>query len=203
MLDDPTAKSNPPSEAHPPTGSYRLLTTLTVSASVVLGAYTTSPTSALGLSSVIFAATGLVLFAAAVEGIEEEGENSTRAAVSANGTLPRRMSVSGSAGRQQLASLRDVAGVIMIVCGIASLIMEPSLAARTISWEPVYSLYKRDWTTIHHFRMLRQVVWMIPVHFIVNILTFILVSIILTFQFRIFNLLQPIPIRFGIPCRIR
>ncbi|KAJ4362025.1 hypothetical protein N0V83_010966 [Neocucurbitaria cava] len=174
LLDDPAAKSNAPSETHSHTGSYRILATLTVSASVVLSTYTVSTTSTLGFSSVLFAATGLVLFGVALKGTEDDGENNTRELGSANGISPRRNSISGLLKEQQLAALRDVAAIMMTVCGIASYFMEPTMTATTVSWESVYRDYKQDWSTVHNLRILQEVLWMVPVQVFVNAFTFVM-----------------------------
>lgn len=149
---------------------------LTVSASIALAVYTVSTTSALGFSSVLFAATGLVLFEAALKGAEDDSENRTRGNESANGSFPRRGSISGARSGQSLAALRDVAATITTVCGIASCFMEPSIIATSISWEPVYRAYDLDWTDVHNYQILQQILWMIPTKVIVNVLTFVMVS---------------------------
>lgn len=163
-LHDPVAKPSTPSETHSHTGSYRTLAALTVSASAVLSTYTASTTSSLGFSSVIFAATGLVLFAVALQGVEDDSENKTRGLVSANASFSRRSSISGAQREQQLAALRDVAATMTMTCGIASCLMEPAMTATAISWEPVYRAYDQDWSTVHHYRIVQQVLWMVPVH---------------------------------------
>ncbi|KAF1842912.1 glycosyltransferase family 90 protein [Cucurbitaria berberidis CBS 394.84] len=174
LLDDPAAKTTTPPETHAYTGSYRILAALIVSASAVLATYVAPTTSALGFSSAMFAATGLVLFEAAMKSAEDDGENNTRGLVSANGSFSRRNSVGGAQREQQLAVLRDVAATITTACGIASYLIEPSMIANMISWEPVYRSYGRDWRTVHNYRVLQQVLWMIPINVTVNVLTFIM-----------------------------
>jgi hypothetical protein len=131
--------------------SYWLLAVLTVSASVTLAIYTIPTTFALGLSSVIFTAAGLVTF-----------ESTIRAST-------------GGAQPQRFAALRDVAVAITVVCGVASLLIESSLTASTISWEPVYREYNQEWRDVHSFRTLQRFLWMIPVQAVLNVLTFFMV----------------------------
>lgn len=164
-----------PSETHSHSGSYRLLAALTLSASAVLAIYTASTSSALGFSSVIFAATGFVLFEAAGKGEADDRDTKTRGLASTT----RRSSISGARKEQQLATLRDIAAIIMTTCGIASYFMEPSLTASSISWEPLYREYDQDWRTVHNHRILQQVLWMIPVNVLVNVLTFVTVSTVI------------------------
>jgi hypothetical protein len=148
---------------------------LTVSASAVLAIYTASTTFALGLSSAIFTATGLVLFESVLRATTEDGEGSKRGLVSANGTISRRASISNPQRVQWLATLRDVAIAIVVVCGIASILMESSLIATSVSWEPVYNEYAGHWRDVHNFRVLQRFLWTIPVHVLVNLLIFIMV----------------------------
>ena len=150
---------------------------LTVSASAVIAVYTAPTTFALGMSSVIFAATGLVLFESTVTIAADDTEGSRRGLTSSNGTPPRRNSVGASQRKQQTAALRDIAAAMIAVCGIAWFAFEPSITSTTISWEPVYRAYHMDWRDVHNYRILLRVLWTIPVHFILNILTFVLVSL--------------------------
>jgi hypothetical protein len=175
ILEGSATETRTPSEQQPHTESYWILAALTVSASITLAIYTASTTFALGLSSVIFAATGLVLFESTIRTATEEGEGSKRGLASANGTISRRASMSGAQKEQRLATLRDVALAITVMCGIASILMESSLTASTISWEPVYREYNREWRDVHNYRILLQFLWMIPVNTMLNVLTFIMV----------------------------
>lgn len=157
-IDSPEAKTNGLSDANSHTGSSRLLAALTISASVVLAIYTASPTTVIGFSSVIFAAIGLVLFEAAARDAEHDIDSTGRSSVAG----------SESFGRQQLASTRDVAIMVATVCGIASVLMEPSITSTAITWEPVYRTYKQDWRDVHNYRILQRFLWTIPVNIIVN-----------------------------------
>jgi hypothetical protein len=175
VLDDAAAETKTSPERQPHHESYGILAVLTVSAGVGLGVYAVPTTVALGLSSAIFAAIGLVLFESTTKVAAENGEGSKRGSASANGGISRRASMSGASRPQRLAALRDVAVAIAAVCGIASILTESSLTASTISWEPVYREYDREWRDVHNFRILQRFLWMLPVHSIVNVLVFILV----------------------------
>lgn len=183
VLDGPAAETKTSSERQPHTESYGVLAVLVVSASAVLGTYAVPTTVALGISSAIFAATGLVLFESTIQAATEEGEGSRRGLGSANVSALRRASVSGASRPQRLAALRDVAVAVAVVCGIASILTESSLTASTISWEPVYREYDREWRDVHNFRILQRFLWTLPVHTIVNVLLFILVRTF--FQFTV------------------
>ncbi|KAF1832202.1 hypothetical protein BDW02DRAFT_530341 [Decorospora gaudefroyi] len=176
ILDGPAAETKTHSERKPLSESYWILAFLTVAASAALAIYTLSTTFALGVSSVIFAATGLALFESTMRAATVDGEDGKRALVSANGSISRRLSLSGAQRAQRLATLRDVAVTVAAVCGLASLLMEPTLTASSISWEPVYREYDREWRDVHNYRILQRFLWMIPVNTIVHILTFILLS---------------------------
>lgn len=118
----------------------------------------------------------MVLFETALKSAEDDSETRTRGFDSANGSFSRRGSISGAGRAQSLGALRDVAATITLVCGIASCFMEPSIIATSVSWEPVYRAYDLDWADVHNYQILQQVLWMVPVHVIVNVLSFVLVS---------------------------
>ncbi|CAA9958989.1 CAP10 domain containing protein [Pyrenophora teres f. maculata] len=173
--DSPAGDSKTTSERRNYTDSYGTLAVLTVTASAALGIYTLSSTFVIGLSSAIFAAAGLVILESTIRTTGEDGEGNRRGLVSANGSIARRASVSITQRTQRLAVLRDVAMATAAVCGAACLLMEPSLTASSISWEPVYSQYNREWRDVHNFRILQRFLWMLPVTAIVNLLTFIMI----------------------------
>jgi hypothetical protein len=112
--------------------------------------------------------------------------------MSANGNIPRRASISGSLRAQRLAALRDVAVAIAVVCGIASILTESSLTASTISWEPVYREYDREWRDVHNLRILMRFLWMLPVQSIVNVLVFVLVRMSFLSAVEIFSYLSAV-----------
>jgi hypothetical protein len=175
VLDGPAAETKTSPERQPHTESYGILAVLVISATAVLGVYAVPTTVALGLSSAIFAATGLVLFESTIKVAIEDGEGGKRGLGSTNGSGLRRASLSGASRPQRLAALRDVAVAITVVCGIASILTESSLTASTISWEPVYKEYDREWRDVHNLRILQRFLWMLPVHSTVNVLIFVLV----------------------------
>ncbi|KAF1938575.1 hypothetical protein EJ02DRAFT_410175 [Clathrospora elynae] len=176
ILDGPAAETKSASEAHSHAEPYWIVAVLTVAASAALSVYTASTTFALGLSSVIFAAAGLVLFESTIRGATEDNEGGKRGLVSANGSISRRASISGARREHQLAALRDVAAAMTVVCAIASSLMESSPTASSITWEPVYREYDQNWRDVHNYRILQRFLWMIPVNTVVNILTFIMLS---------------------------
>lgn len=150
--------------------------TLTIAASAATSIYITSTTSALGISSAIFAASGLVLFEIAIRGAKDDNEGGARGLMSADGSFSRRGSVGSSRTAQELAALRDVAAAITVICGIAVYMMEPSVAPGAATWEPLYREFDRDWKTVHDFRTVRQVFFMTIVNVALNLLMFLIVS---------------------------
>lgn len=96
--------------------------------------------------------------------------------MSANGTFSRRSPMEGVQKEQQLASLRDVAVVITVACGLAMYFVEPAINPHAISWEPVYRQLKGDWKTLHYHRTVQQCLLMIFVNVLVNSLSFFMVS---------------------------
>ena len=118
--------------------------TLTIAASAALAVYVTSTTSALGISSAIFAASGLVMFEIAVRGTKDDNEGGTRGLMSADGSFSRRGSVSSNRKIQELAAFRDVAAAISVICAIATYMIEPSVAPGAATWEPLYREFNRD-----------------------------------------------------------
>ncbi|KAF1925541.1 glycosyltransferase family 90 protein [Didymella exigua CBS 183.55] len=153
---------------------WDLLVTLTMAASAAMSIYTTSPTSALGISGAIFAASGLVLFETAVQGARDDNEGGTRGLMSADGSFSRQGLVSSSRKALELVALRDVAAAMTVICGIAVYMMEPSVMPGAATWEPLYREFDRDWKTVHDFRTVRQVFSMIIVNAAFNLLTFLL-----------------------------
>lgn len=172
-----TSDSTTANDAQSPSSakSARLLAIATVSASIALACrYTTAPTSALGLSSVIFTAAGLVLFEQALKSSTEDSP-SRKAYMSVKGTFSRRNSHSTPKDRQ-IAAVRDIAFAITIVCGLATYMIEPPISRRAMTWEPVYRELAGDWKTLHFQRTVRRVVLMIFVNVFVNVLVSVVVS---------------------------
>jgi hypothetical protein len=154
--------------------SLRLLLALTAAAAAALAVYVTPATAALGISSAIFAALGLVGFEAATRDTKNDGSGA-RGLVAADGSLTRRNSVGASHRVQQLAALRDVAVAIVVVCGIAAFLIEPSVAPGATTWEPLYRDFDRDWKTVHDYRTMRQVAFMVLVNIVLNGLIYFVV----------------------------
>ncbi|KAH7135106.1 hypothetical protein B0J11DRAFT_152762 [Dendryphion nanum] len=126
--------------------SSRFLVVATVSALTALATRYKSPsTFALGISSVIFTAAGLVLLETALKSSKDDTDTNKRGFMSANGTLSRRQSFHAANKDQQLASLRDVAVVVMIACGMTSYMIEPAINPRALSWTPVYEHMWGNW----------------------------------------------------------
>jgi hypothetical protein len=169
--------SNSPSEKPSSKRPADLLVTLTIAASAALAVYVTSTTSALGISSAIFAATGLVMLEIAVRGTKDDNEGGTRGLMSADGSFSRRGSVSSNRKAQELAALRDVAVAITVICAIATFIIEPSVTPGAATWEPLYREFDRDWKTVHDYRTVRQVFFMIIVNVALSLFMFLIVSV--------------------------
>ncbi|KZM24826.1 hypothetical protein ST47_g4049 [Ascochyta rabiei] len=168
---DSTDSSEKPSSRR----SSDLLVTLTIAASAALGVYVTSTTSALGISSAIFAASGLVMLEIAARG-SKEGSEGARGLMSADGSFSRRASVSSNRKAQELAALRDIAAAMTVICGIATFLIEPSVAPGAATWEPLYREFDRDWKTVHDFRTVRQVFFMVIVNAALNVFMFLVLS---------------------------
>jgi hypothetical protein len=178
IVDDNVSNSSSSPEKQASVRSIGLLGIAALSATAALAVgFTTFPTSALALSSVIFAATALVLFEGALKSSKNDGD-SRRGLMSANGTFSRRSSQSAQKD-QQLASLRDVAVIMAIMCGVAAYLVEPPISRNAISWEPVYRQLQGDWKTLHYHRTVQQCLVMILVNTVVNSLMFYMVSLAL------------------------
>ncbi|KAF2107428.1 hypothetical protein BDV96DRAFT_625460 [Lophiotrema nucula] len=164
--------SSEKSTAHPK--SFRLLAFIAVSATAALAVrYTISSTWALALSSVIFTATGLVLFEGALKDSKNNGDGN-RGFMSANGTFSRRSSLEGAHKDRHLASLRDVAAVMVVLCGAATYLTEPAINPGAISWQPAYSRWGANWQAFHYHRTIQQCLLMMFVNIVINVSMFIL-----------------------------
>ncbi|ORY14895.1 hypothetical protein BCR34DRAFT_672326 [Clohesyomyces aquaticus] len=171
-FDDSASDGGASPEKRPHTKSYKLLAIATSSAAAALACrYSTSATTALGLSSVLFTAAGLVLFENALKTNRDDSDGERRGFVSANGTFSRRQSLEGAQREAHIAALRDVAAIMTIACGIAAFFIEP-LKPNGFTWEPVYREYAADWKTVSYHRTVQSVIWMIFVSAIVNTLFF-------------------------------
>ncbi|PVH96241.1 glycosyltransferase family 90 protein [Periconia macrospinosa] len=162
-----------------PTKSFLVLCAATVSASIVLSTQFTAPaTSALGISSIIFTATGLVLFSSSLKLSNGEMGDAK------NGTVSNKdNSLSTPSSRlqliQNLVVLRDVAAVIAVTCGISACFFEPRISPHRIAWPPDMRNTPQGpggWKTLHYHRTVRSVLSMICINTIVHILTFVMIN---------------------------
>jgi hypothetical protein len=176
--DDSPIDNTPSDEKTSRPGHFRLLAVITISAAAALATrFTTTPTSTLGVSGAIFFAAGLVLFESALKTSKDDTDSGSRGLMSANGTFSRRNSMGGAQKEQQLASLRDVAAVTTMVCGIATYLMEPAIKSDAMTWEPLYRGLQGDWKTLHYHRTVQQVLLMTCVNAMANTLLFFMVSL--------------------------
>jgi hypothetical protein len=167
---EPHTATDPPSFA----GSFRLLAAATVSSGAILAAYSVPTTSALGTSSAIFAAIGLVLLERAVRGIEDEDSNGTYSSISMTGVQSGRSATSGPPKEQQLAALRDFAAIMATICGLTSILVEPSIIG-AVSRGPSKK-HDHGWTRAYDFMIMQRIFWMLPVNILSNALAYIIVS---------------------------
>ncbi|OCK82238.1 glycosyltransferase family 90 protein [Lepidopterella palustris CBS 459.81] len=153
--------------------SSRLLGIATLSAATVLTTpFITSPTSALGFCSVLFTAIGLTSFEMAISSAKDEKSNGNRGFVSANGTFSRRNSLNGAQQAHYFTSLRDVAAVVGIICGAATLLME-SFRTDALIWNPKISELGGDWKLVQPPRIIEQCVLMIVEGSVEKVLLFV------------------------------
>ena len=175
LPDDHATEKKAPTEGSGQIDQLGSLVVLTICASGALGVYTIPTTFMLGLCSAIFGAVGLITFKSVITAASSPEEIEASKRKPAPGTVELSASITGIKKAQRLAGLRDVALAMAVVCGGASLLMESSLTASSISWEPVYREYNREWRDVHNFRILQRFLCMLPVSAVVNLLTFILV----------------------------
>lgn len=144
-------------DAHP-AGSYKAVGALTVSAGAVLVIYSTFTTTALGLSSAIFTAIGLVILEAAVKRGRPDNRsgNNTLGLVATNGTLsPRDFKSSSAAEAQRLAALRDFGAALAILCAVSSWCAEPAMRS-ALSWDPYRNINRGG------FEAVLPALWVVP-----------------------------------------
>ncbi|KAF1971988.1 hypothetical protein BU23DRAFT_590333 [Bimuria novae-zelandiae CBS 107.79] len=157
--------------------SYRLLVVLVVSASLALSTHFTAPvTVALGVSSVIFTAVGLVLFERTLKSAGNDDSVSRSPQASANGNSSRDKPSDEPTRKGQLVALRDVAVVMALVCGLAAYLIEPRITSDTISWEPVYRFGGGSVKAVRHYRTVQLILVLIPVNILTNALMFLILS---------------------------
>jgi hypothetical protein len=170
--DDAAKEPHGSADSAPYYGSFRILAVVTLSATIVLAAYSVPTTSALGISSTIFTATGLVLLERTARGTEDENTQGVHGAVSADGA---RISPDGLSREHQLAVLRDVAATLTAACGLASLFLESSTNS-AIPSHATNKSYDRGWKTVHESMMLQRIFWMVPVNVLTNAFMYMIVS---------------------------
>lgn len=175
----PPKESAAATEQHFQSPSFRVLAVITVSASLALSTgFTTSPTFALGVSSVIFAAVGFVLFEQALRMSNDDGTFYKSPQISANGSPSRSGGPSdGSIRRQQLVVFRDVAVVMAAVCGLAAYFMEPRITSSIVSWEPIYRFGGGSVKTVRHYKTVQLVLVLVLVNTLINAMTFLIVRL--------------------------
>jgi hypothetical protein len=167
-------------QTHSP--SFRILAVITLSASLALSTgFTASPTFALGLSSVIFAAVGFVLFEHALKSSSSDDDTFHKPSQApTNSSFPRSGLSDWPTNRRQLAVLRDVAAVVAVVCGLAAYLMEPRITSSTISWDPVYRFGGGSIRTVRHYKTVQLVLVLILVNALINAMTFLIVRLLPT-----------------------
>jgi hypothetical protein len=176
---DPSKEGAAATEQQTQSPSFRVLAVVTLSASLALSTgFTASPTFALGLSSVIFAAVGFVLFEHALKSSSDDGTFHKTPQAPVNSSSLRSGPSDGPTKRRQLAVLRDVAAVVAVVCGLAAYLMEPRITSSTISWEPVYRFGGGSVKTVRHYKTVQLVLIIILVNTLVNAMTFLIVRLL-------------------------
>lgn len=150
---------------------------ITLSASLTLSTgFTASPTVALGISSDIFAAVGLILLENALKASGDDDVFNKPPSIAASGNSLHMGPSDGPMKKQQLFVLRDVAVVVTVVSGLAAYLMEPRLSSSTISWEPIYRFGGDSVKTVRHYKTVQLVLIFILVNTAVNMLTYLIVS---------------------------
>ncbi|KAJ4360964.1 uncharacterized protein N0V89_001533 [Didymosphaeria variabile] len=172
---NPAKESAAATEQQTQSPSVRILAVITLSASLALvTGFTASSTFALGISSVIFAAVGFVLFESALKSSSDDETFLESSQVPINRNLMRPGSGNGLIRREQFVVLRDVAVVMALVCGLAAYLMEPPITSSTISWEPVYRFGGDSVKTVRHYQTVQLVLVLILVNTLLNALIFLI-----------------------------
>ncbi|KAF1918958.1 hypothetical protein BDU57DRAFT_511748 [Ampelomyces quisqualis] len=166
---EPHRSSDPQSQA----GSFRILAVVTFSATVALAVYSVPATSALGLCSTIFAATGLVLLERAARGTDDGDTDGGYSSVSANGAQSAHSLVKETTRERQLATLRDVAAVLAAACGLASLVLESSTIG-AMSTRTANKSYDQDWGAAHDTMIMQRIFWTVLLSVFTNALMYII-----------------------------
>ncbi|KAH7082135.1 hypothetical protein FB567DRAFT_561994 [Paraphoma chrysanthemicola] len=173
--DDTTHESADSPDTHSYVGSFRILAVTTVSAVAVLLIYTVPTTSTLGVSSVIFTATGLLLFGSATGSAEDGTGDGAYEFVSTNQPATRSSTSHVLPREQQVAAVRDIAASLAAICGLASILIEPTIRDAT-TWQSVYRSTDHDAMVVQEYGTLWRIVWTVLVHVITNFLLSLLIS---------------------------
>jgi hypothetical protein len=173
--DDDAKEPHVSSDTTPHYRPFYILFVATVSAIVVLAVYSVPATSALGISSTIFTAIGLVLLETTARSTEDEDTQGAYSATSADGTNAIRSPPNALSRVQQLAALRDVAAALTTACGVAALFLESSINSAAPSHAS--SPYGPGWKTVHKSIMLLRLFWLIPVNVLIDALMYMIVSV--------------------------
>jgi hypothetical protein len=173
--DDRDRDSEASSEQHAYNSVFRIMAVVTVSAALALSTYTIPTTAALGMSSVIFAATGLILLERAGRDTGEDSEDGTYVSVSANGPQAAASPINGPSRQQHLTVLRDLAAVLALACGVASFFLESSIL-RAVSPHPMEPKYGRNWRSAYESTNLRLFFGTTFIKVLTNAFTYINVS---------------------------
>lgn len=97
--------------------------------------------------------------------------------MSANGSFSRFTTVEKSNSQHgSVAALRDVAGVMAVVCGVATHLMEP-IRSDAITWGSELEMLDGDWRAIQYPRMVRLCLLMIIINVMKNFSLFIMVCL--------------------------
>lgn len=176
---NPSKESGSAADQYVFSPSFRVLAVAALSASLALSTgFTASPTFALGVSSVIFAAVGFVLFDQALKTSNKDGTSHKSPQILANGGLQRSGMGDEPTRKEQFAVLRDVAAIMVLACGLAAYLMEPQITSSTISWEPIYRFGGGAVKTVRHYKTVQLVLVLILVNTLINAMTFSLVSLL-------------------------
>ncbi|CAI6227077.1 unnamed protein product [Periconia digitata] len=154
--------------------SFLVLSSATISASVVLSTLFTIPsTFGLGISSVIFTGTGLVLFCSSLKSTSGDMGDVANNDASSPPLNGRRQWTQG------IVVLRDVAAILAVACGIGACVFEPRISSQLVAGEPEIRGIPRElggWGMLHYHGTIQQVFSMIFVNIIVHVLTFVMIS---------------------------
>jgi len=162
--DDAAKTEHGPPNMQSSASRYSILAIATLSAGAALAIYSVPSTIALGLSSAIFTATGLVLLEAVIWSVEDDSTTGTYSAIDPDGVRARRNSSTEPSKEQRLVILRDFAAALTVSCCLASILVEPNLIKA--SWQP----------SLKAFGSLQRICWIVPVQLCANAFFYFIVS---------------------------